>query len=209
MGAFHYTGHFSALIRPVRNLILIGMMGCGKSTVGRKLAAALGRPFVDADVELVQRCGVSIATIFELEGEPGFRRREAALIAELVQPASIVLATGGGAVIDPQSRRLMREQGHVVFLEASAADLWQRLRRDQSRPLLSAPDPRGRIEALLTQREPWYREVAHQTVVTGRQPVSRTVAQILAELPADLRSDESNGGPDKPHPAQSDQSEPN
>jgi len=207
LGAFHYTGGFSALIRPVRNLILIGMMGCGKSTVGRKLAAALGRPFVDADVELERRCGVPIATIFELEGEPGFRRREAALIAELVQPASIVLATGGGAVIDPQSRRLMRERAHVVFLEASAADLWQRLRRDQSRPLLATSDPRGRIEALLTQREPWYREVAHQTVVTGRQPVSRTVAQILADLPADLRFHPSACGPDEPHTAQPDQSE--
>lgn len=164
------------------------MMGCGKSTVGRKLAAALHRPFVDADHELVRRCGVPIATIFELEGEAGFRRREAALIAELVQPASIVLATGGGAVIDPESRRLMREQGHVIFLEASVADLWQRLRRDQSRPLLAAPDPRGRIESLLAQREPWYREVAHQRVITGRQPVSRTVAQIIAGLPADFRS---------------------
>lgn len=209
MGALHYTGRFSALIRPVRNLILIGMMGCGKSTVGRRLAAALGRPFVDADVELVRRCGVPIATIFELEGESGFRKREAALIAELVQPASIVLATGGGAVIDPQNRRLMREHGHVVFLEASLADLWQRLRRDQSRPLLAAPDPRGRIEALLTQREPWYREAAHQTVVTGRQPVSKTVAQILADLPADLRSDETDPCPDGLPPARSDRSEPN
>jgi shikimate kinase len=161
-------------------------MGCGKSTVGRRLAAALGRPFLDADVELVRRCGVPIATIFELEGEAGFRKREAALIAELVKPASIVLATGGGAVIDPESRRLMREQGHVIFLEASVADLWQRLRRDQSRPLLAHPDPRARIQALLAQREPWYREVAHQRVITGRQPVSRTVAQIMAELPEDL-----------------------
>jgi shikimate kinase len=185
------------------------MMGCGKSTVGRRLAAALGRPFVDADHELVRRCGVPIATIFELEGEAGFRKREAALIAELALPASLVLATGGGAVIDSESRRLMREQGHVIFLEASAADLWQRLRRDQSRPLLAAPDPRGRIEALLAQREPWYREVAHQRVITGRQPVNRTVAQIIAGLPEDVRDRRPVSGPADIDPEHTEQAESN
>jgi shikimate kinase len=178
----------------VRNLILVGMMGSGKSTVGRRLAAALGRPFIDADSELERRCGVPIATIFELEGEVGFRRRESALIAELVQPAGSVLATGGGAVIDPDSRRLMHQHGFVVFLEASLADLWQRLRRDRDRPLLAAADPKARIEALLAQRDPWYREAAHLRITTGRQPVSRTVSQIVAQLPADLRVTLQAGG---------------
>lgn len=185
--ASNYTGPFSDLILPVRNLILVGMMGSGKSTVGRRLAAALGRRFVDADVELERRCGVPIPTIFELEGEAGFRKREATLIAELVMPASLVLATGGGAVIDPNSRQLMHQHGHVIFLQASLADLWHRLRRDRSRPMLAAADPRARIESLLNQREPWYREVAHQTVLTGRQAIGRTVAEIVAHLPLDLR----------------------
>ncbi len=183
-----YKGCFSVLILPVRNLILIGMMGSGKSTVGRRLAAALGRPFVDADHELERRCGVPVTTIFELEGEAGFRRREAALIAELVEPASLVLATGGGAVTDPVSRRLMHERGHVIFLEASAADLWLRLRRDRSRPMLATADPKARLQALLEVRDPLYRETAHQRVLTGRQPVARTVAEILRHLPAELRS---------------------
>ncbi len=184
----NYTGRFSDLILPVRNLILIGMMGSGKSTVGRRLAAVLGRHFVDADHELERRCGVPIATIFELEGEAGFRRREAALIAELVEPASLVLATGGGAVTDPESRRLMHARGHVIFLEASVADLWQRLRRDRSRPMLATADPKARLQSLLEARDPLYRETAHQRVLTGRQPVARTVAEILRHLPAELRA---------------------
>ena len=183
----NYTGRFSDLILPVCNLILIGMMGSGKSTVGRRLAAVLGRRFVDADHELERRCGVPITTIFELEGEAGFRRREAALIAELVEPDSLVLATGGGAVTDPESRRLMHECGHVIFLEASVADLWQRLRRDRSRPMLATADPKARLQSLLEARDPLYREVAHQRILTGRQPVARTVAEILRHLPAELR----------------------
>ena len=180
------------------------MMGSGKSTVGRRLAAALGRRFVDADIELERRCGVPIPTIFELEGEAGFRRREAALIAELVMPASLVLATGGGAVIDPNSRQL-HQHGHVMFLEASLADLWYRLRRDRSRPMLAAADPRARIESLLKQREPWYREVAHQTVMTGRQAIGRTVAEIVAHLPQELRPARSS---DRPPTSAVDQLEP-
>ena len=183
-----YKTGFSDLIGPVRNLILIGMMGSGKSTVGRRLAAALGRPFVDADTGLQARCGVPISTIFELEGEAGFRRREAALIAELVQPSGCVLATGGGAVLAPESRALMHEQGFVVYLQAAVGELWQRLRRDRSRPLLQTADPRARIDSLATQRDPLYRQTAHLVVTSGRQPVSQTVADILARLPADLQT---------------------
>lgn len=183
-----YKTGFSDLILSVRNLILIGMMGSGKSTVGRRLAAALGRPFVDADAELQSRCGVPIATIFELEGEEGFRRREAALIAELVQPSGSVLATGGGAVLSAANRALMRESGYVVYLNASVAELWQRLRRDRQRPLLQTDDPRARIEALAGQRDPLYREAAHLVVTSGRQPVTQTVSDILAKLPSDLRA---------------------
>jgi len=188
-GIANYKGTFSVLIPNVRNIILIGMMGSGKSTVGRRLAAALGRPFVDADTVLEQRCGVPISTIFELEGEEGFRRREAHLIAELAQPAGCVLATGGGAVINADSRALLHRLGFVVYLQAGVNDLWQRLRRDRSRPLLQSADPRARIEALVDQRDPFYREAAHCVITTGRQPVDRTVSEIAAALPADLLRD--------------------
>jgi len=170
----------------VRNIILIGMMGSGKSTVGRRLASVLGRPFVDADTVLERRCGVPISTIFELEGEAGFRRREAQLIAELAQPAGAVLATGGGVVLSADSRALLHREGFVVYLQASVSDLWQRLRRDRGRPLLRTSDPRARIEALVEQRDPLYRDTAHCVITTGRQPVDRAVNDILALLPADL-----------------------
>ncbi len=141
-------------------LFLVGMMGAGKTTVGRRLARRLERPFVDADRELEARLGVPIPTIFELEGEAGFRRREAAIIDELSLRAPIVLATGGGAVLDPANRARLRERGRVVYLRASVGDLWHRLRRDKVRPLLRAPDPRARIEELVRLRDPLYREVA-------------------------------------------------
>ena len=173
----------------MRNIILIGMMGSGKSTVGRRLASTLGRPFVDADIVLERRCGVPISTIFELEGEDGFRRREAQVIAELAQPSGCVLATGGGAILNADSRALLHREGFVVYLQAGLADLWQRLRRDRARPLLRTSDPRARVEALVEQRDPLYREAAHCVIPTGRQPVDRTVADILAALPADLAAD--------------------
>ncbi|MFN8839538.1 MAG: shikimate kinase, partial [Burkholderiales bacterium] len=110
-------------------LFLVGMMGAGKTTVGRRLARRLERPFVDADRELEVRLGVPIPTIFELEGEAGFRRREAAIIDELTRREPIVLATGGGAVLDPANRAALHERGRVVYLRASVGDLWHRLRR--------------------------------------------------------------------------------
>ncbi len=183
----------------MRNLILIGMMGSGKSTVGKRLALLLGRPFVDADTMLEQRCGVPVSTIFELEGEAGFRRREAQLISELVQPSGCVLATGGGAVLDPASRALMHRDGFVVYLQAGVADLWHRLRRDRGRPLLRTSDPRARIEALVAHRDPLYRETAHLVITTGRQPVERAVADIAAALPDDLRRPELTASPQDPH----------
>ncbi len=184
-----YTTAFSDLIAAVRNIILVGMMGSGKSTVGRRLAGQLGRPFIDADTVLEERCGVPISTIFELEGEVGFRRREAQIIAELARPSGSVLATGGGAVLDPLSRELLHREGFVVYLQAGVAELWHRLRRDRARPLLRTSDPRGRIEALVNLRDPLYREASHLVVTTGRQLVERTVADIVAALPADLRPD--------------------
>jgi shikimate kinase len=163
-------------------LFLVGMMGAGKTTVGKRLARRLGWAFVDADRELEARLGVPVQTIFELEGEPGFRRREAALIDELTQRPQVVFATGGGAVLDAGNRALLHERGRVVYLRASVGDLWHRLRRDTVRPLLKTADPRARIEELVGQRDPLYREVAHLTVDTGRQPIEQVVDAILARL---------------------------
>lgn len=164
-------------------ICLVGMMGAGKTTVGRRLARRLGWSFVDADRELEARLGVPIATIFELEGEAGFRQRESELIEELTGRSATVLATGGGAVIDPANRAALRERGQVIYLRASVGDLWQRLRRDTTRPLLRTEDPRARIEALVELRDPLYRDCAHLVIDTGRQPVERVVETIVDRLP--------------------------
>lgn len=165
-------------------IALIGMMGSGKSTVGRRLAAMLKREFVDADRELEARLGVPIATIFELEGEDGFRRREAALIDELTQRPGVVLATGGGAVLREDNRQHLHERTMVIYLNAGLPELWHRLRHDRARPLLRAPNPRQRIAELLQARDPLYSEIAHLAVLTGRQSVERLVTDIIRQLPS-------------------------
>lgn len=170
-----------------RPVILVGMMGAGKTTVGRRLAARSGRRFIDTDRVLEERCGVSISTIFELEGESGFRRRERALLAELTSSSGTVLATGGGAVLDEENRTLLRGSGFVVYLKASAADLWLRLRRDRTRPLLQTPDPRAQIERLLVERDPLYQSVAHLVVQSSRQPIDELVLHIIGLLPPEMR----------------------
>ena len=165
-------------------IFLVGMMGSGKSTVGRRLATALGRPFLDADKELESRCGVAISTIFELEGEDGFRRREASMLDQLTHEPGVVLATGGGVVLREENRRCLSERGLVIYLNASASDLWQRLRHDKVRPLLRAPNPRQRIAELIEQRDPLYRDCSHLIVQTGRQPADRVVDEIVRHLEA-------------------------
>ena len=127
----------------LRSVFLIGMMGAGKSTVGRLLAEQLNYQFVDADRELEARSGVPIPTIFEIEGEAGFRRREIGLLDELTQRAGIVLATGGGAVLDAQLAQSMRERGLVIYLRASADEIFRRTRQDRSRPLLQTAKSPG------------------------------------------------------------------
>jgi shikimate kinase len=169
-----------------RPIILVGMMGSGKTTVGRRLAARLNREFVDADRDLESRCGVPISTIFELEGEEGFRRREASALDALTQRRGLVLATGGGAVLLAENRERLHARGFVVFLRAGPAELWQRLKRDKVRPLLRTENPRQRISELTTQREPLYREIAHLTVTSGRMPIDMLVADIIRRLPDDL-----------------------
>lgn len=149
-------------------LILIGMMGAGKTTVGKELARRRKLRFADCDQEIVARTGVSIPTIFEIEGEAGFRRRETQMMDELTQCADIVIATGGGVVIAPENRALMRERGVVVYLNVPPQILYERTRHDRNRPLLQVENPRQRIDELYRQRDPLYREVAHIIVDGGR-----------------------------------------
>ena len=152
----------------LRSVFLIGMMGAGKSTVGRLLAQQLSYEFVDADRELEARSGVPIPTIFEIEGEAGFRRREIGLLDELTQRPGIVLATGGGAVLDAQLAQCMRDRGLVIYLRASADEIFRRTRQDRSRPLLQTANPRARIDQLLAEREPLYEKAAHLVFQSGR-----------------------------------------
>jgi shikimate kinase len=164
------------------NIFLVGMMGSGKSTLGRSLAQRLHLPFADTDRVLVERTGVPVATIFEIEGEAGFRRRESAVIAELALGHDQVVATGGGAVLCAGNRAVMRAGGTVVYLRARLEHLWERTRHDSSRPLLATPDPRGTLAQLLEARDPLYREVAHVIVDTGTQSATTLVSRVIAAL---------------------------
>src|SRR5512141_2035032 len=142
------------------NLFLVGLPGAGKTTLGRQLARRFNKPFVDADLELEARCGVSIPMIFEIEGEPAFRDREEAVIADLVTRMGIVLATGGGAVLRETNRERLRDNGSVLYLHASPQMLWHRVRHNRHRPLLNTRDPQARLTELYAERDPLYRSIA-------------------------------------------------
>lgn len=165
-----------------QNIFLVGLMGAGKTTIGRLLARRLKRTFVDTDHEIEDRCGVRIPLIFDIEGESGFRAREAAVIDEMTGRAGIVLATGGGAVLDPANRRHLAARGTVIYLHSPPSSLWERTRRDKNRPLLSTADPKRRLEELYCQRDPLYREVSDLIVDTGRQSASTLVKRLLVQL---------------------------
>jgi shikimate kinase len=164
------------------NLFLVGLMGAGKSTVGRHLAERLGKRFIDADRVLEERCGVPIPVIFDVEGEAGFRRREAALIEELTQESDVVLATGGGAIENENSRRALMTRGVTVYLSGSASELSGRTRNDRNRPLLRDVDVKAKLEELLSRREGWYREVADVVIETGRPSVAKLAVIIIEAL---------------------------
>jgi shikimate kinase len=165
-------------------IFLVGMMGAGKTTIGRSLARVLGREFVDLDHELESRCGVRVPVIFEIEGEAGFRKREATALAQCATRSGIVLATGGGAILAEENRAVLRERGIVIYLRASVDELYRRTCRDRNRPLLATADPRGTLRDLLTRREPLYQEVSHLTIETGCVPVSTLVKQLVPKLQA-------------------------
>ncbi|MFO1322630.1 MAG: shikimate kinase [Burkholderiales bacterium] len=175
------------------NLFLVGLPGAGKSTLGRQLARRLAKRFVDADAELEQRLGVSIPTIFEIEGEAGFRDREEATLAELTRMDGIVLSTGGGAVLRPANRLRLRENGTVLYLHAEPTTLWSRIRHSRNRPLLQTADPLARLAELYAQRDGLYRETADHVVESDRGEVMRLVRMFEANR-VEGHDDDRDGG---------------
>ena len=164
------------------NLFLVGLPGSGKTTLGRQLARRFDKPFVDADIELETRLGVSIPTIFEIEGEAAFRDREAAMIEELTQRTAIVLATGGGAVLRDSNRDKLAANGSVLYLHATPQMLWHRVRHNRHRPLLNTRDPLARLDELYEQRDPLYRSIADWVIESEREHVARFAASMEQDL---------------------------
>jgi shikimate kinase len=164
------------------SLFLTGPMGAGKSTIGRQLSKQLKMAFHDSDHEIEERTGVDIPLIFELEGEAGFRKRESAIIDELTQLPDIILATGGGAILDPMNRQHLSSRGRVIYLHASVDQQLRRTRKDRNRPLLQTADPRAKLEELMAVRDPLYREIADLIVETDGKRVRDVVRQIIQQL---------------------------
>jgi shikimate kinase len=163
-------------------VFLIGMPGSGKSTIGKGLAKALRRPFVDLDHEIEARCGVAIPVIFEIEGEQGFRKRESQALEEVANQPNLVVATGGGAVLASANQAMLSAQGVVIYLKASVDELYRRTSRDRSRPLLATDNPRARLQELFEQRSPIYQSLADMVIETGSASVSSVVQKIVTIL---------------------------
>lgn len=161
------------------NFFLIGLMGVGKTTLGKQLAQHLHYRFYDSDHVICERTGVGIPTIFELEGEQGFRIRETAVLDELTRLHGIVLASGGGAVTREDNRRILRERGTVIYLHARPELLYNRTRHDRNRPLLQVADPLARLTELYGERDPLYRATAHWVLDIGEQRCQHTLKQLI------------------------------
>lgn len=166
----------------MRTLVLVGLPGSGKSTVGRSLARRLRLSFVDSDQVIEQRIGCSIREFFAREGEARFRDEEQQALATIAAGPPCVLATGGGAVLREANRAMLRQAGHVIYLRSTPEELWRRLRRDTKRPLLQVSDPLGRLREMFTDRDPLYREIAEFVVDTGRPSVPTLVHTIVMQL---------------------------
>lgn len=169
-------------MRSPQNIFLIGPMGAGKSAVGRQLARLLHLDFADSDEEIEARTGVDIAFIFEKEGEEGFRKREAKVIDDLTQRDGIVLATGGGAIVEPQNRSHLGARGFVIYLHTTVDQQLARTRKGRERPLLDNDDPRAVLETLMATREPMYREIADLTIETDSRKVRAVANEVLDRL---------------------------
>lgn len=164
------------------NLFLVGPMGAGKTTIGRFLADNLNLEFIDLDTEIEARCGANIPWIFDVEGEAGFRKRESRILEEVTTRNGILLATGGGAVLDKNNRELLKQRGYVAYLSASVEQLLERTANDRNRPLLQVDDPREVIEKLIAERDPFYREVADLVVATEKRKPQVVADDIVAEV---------------------------
>ena len=173
------------------NIILVGPMGAGKTTIGRLLAAELRLRFVDSDHEIERRCGADIPWIFDVEGEQGFRDRESAVIRELTSACGMVIATGGGAVERAENRRMLADGGFVVYLYTTLNQQFKRTERDRKRPLLQAEKPRSVLRQLMKRRDPLYREVADLVVVSdGRRGARAMMLDLLSQIRAENAASE-------------------
>ena len=157
-------------------------MGAGKSTVGKLLAKKLDRRFLDADHVIEDRCGVKIPVIFEMEGEDGFRKREAQAIKDISAERDVILATGGGAVLLPENRQFLSERGTVIYLHANPMELWHRTKGSEGRPLLKNGDAKKILENLYAIRDPLYREIADYVIETGKPSVNQLVNTLIMQL---------------------------
>lgn len=169
-------------MRTCGNIYLVGMMGAGKTTIGRQLARRLKKRFIDCDQEIEARTGVRIPVIFEIEGEAGFRRRESQVLQALSEERDLVLATGGGAVLDPQNRKRLAETGLVIYLCVQPDELFARTRHDRNRPLLQVADPLSKIRELHQQRDPLYREIADIVMEGGGRTLLAAARQLEQEI---------------------------
>lgn len=165
-----------------QNIFLVGPMGAGKTSIGKRLSKRLKRSFVDSDRVLEERTGVAITTIFELEGENGFRNRESKILRELITLNDAIIATGGGIVVRASNRPLLKENGTVVYLQASVDTQLKRTRHDKKRPLLQTNNRRDKLLALAEQRNPIYESLADITIRTDSQSISNSISQIIEQL---------------------------
>ena len=161
-----------------KTVVLVGLMGAGKTTVGRLLAARLSFPFADSDHEVEHRTGVSVATVFEIEGEDGFRRRESTVIRDLLNTPSMILATGGGAVLRQENREAIRQADMVAYIAVDPKMLYERTRHDRNRPLLQVSDPLAKLTELHALRDPLYREVS-TIVIDGNRNNAKQIVDLL------------------------------
>ena len=160
------------------------MMGAGKSTMGRVLAKHTGKLFIDSDVEIQNRTGVTIPHIFDVEGEGGFRQRESLVIEDILGASNIVLATGGGAILSEYNRAVLLSSGIVIYLQANVNELWQRTRHDKNRPLLQTENPHAKLAELFESRDPLYQQIADVVIQTGKQSVHTLMLQLVDKLEA-------------------------
>lgn len=184
MASWRDDGTTALPVNPSPNLFLIGPMGAGKTTLGKRLAAHFALPFVDLDAEIEMHTGAGVALIFDIEGEPGFRRRESMLLDECSARDGVVLATGGGAVLQAHNRELLKARGFVVWLQTDVEQQLRRLARDHQRPLLQTEDRRERLHAMALARDPLYRETADLVVPALAHAPARASEQVsgLIEL---------------------------